>query len=997
MRTTVVILFYLIPVTLFAQTAKVEKHSFFNTKSKGLIDSLHPASNSPKADSIICYTSIPYLSAGKEIYQNVYLYSKKIHIRSVNIFCYDISAGNDSIQVFQVKSDGFKISHKKREVHRVHLNDPKKDIEFNSLYENILIRNNKLPAGDYITYIVLEFDDTNKVEQAYFNHVDSTLGVNTTVSKKFDDIYSTTSEKQSKTFLSKRVKASSQSALKPSVSIKRSSRKIENELNKLGFTVSNRKENSSKTYLDVYYRDRYIGYYEVDMSEPLADKINRKKARLRNDRSFGVNNELKNNKPVFSQMRESHRDDEYKELTGNISVISNVANGQEEYSQNENNYYEVIGQFEAPIMNIPFQFEGYYTSQDKGRIAKASYFRLHYDSKQSKARLLNLINSYNSKYDQASSRAGTYDMIYKTYINNLKGEKEKLIEEAVKASGIKDPGRFSVDTSGLFKEIGKACENKIKDSLSKNEEKINSADIKGKAGDINKEAKQRYQKVLEKYQKIEEIEQKVKQYEKMLKQYQENNFYDSIIAYDKLEGLKNKSLDETTYKSLAKSAAPLLPEGESKKFMSGLTTLDIGIFSKQISSYTLNGQTIKGIDAGYDFGFCETGFTYGWIEYITRDGVLDKYNGYSGRVSFRPVERHKTTLVYFGYKPSNSMLAEGDFFKDLDVKMPSFKLPMNVFSVLHEGTITKNVDFEAEVATSYRTKNEFEVNDSPLSEKMSYRLGLNASVPNSPVDIKGGYEHVGKRFENNTLPLNLSGTDRYNALVRSSFLKNFLMVGVEYNYLVQHNFVSKSSFSKWGFQVSTSSKRYPSVSISYKPFTTIRAFSDTFNIPQRPIVGEAWLGKVSYQLKKKLYSLRLTALYNKNTSSIDTTVSGSNIKQLNAIFLKGRTNLMLNAGQMETTASAPVHGKNDFLTCAVGYAITPSCTINLGQDIARNKTGLSRYGVNVGGGYRFKNTGLLLRAQFRYNTYKLQESNNWKNLYSGMLDINWQLKFKLKD
>jgi hypothetical protein len=108
---------------------------------------------------------------------------------------------------------------------------------------------------------------------------------------------------------------------------------------------------------------------------------------------------------------------------------------------------------------------------------------------------------------------------------------------------------------------------------------------------------------------------------------------------------------------------------------------------------------------------------------------------------------------------------------------------------------------------------------------------------------------------------------------------------------------------------------------------------------------------------------------------------------------------MFNAGQTQVKATqiAPVHNKTNFLTIAAGYIINPQWNVNLGQDIGVMKTGLSRYAASMGAGYRFSKIPLSLQGAVRYNTYKTIEGQGWKNIYSAMLNMTWQFRFKTNE
>lgn len=937
----------------------------------------------------------PY-AQDKKIFQDVLYQQDSLKQLHVTISCYDVIGPKDSVKVYVINDKIAKTKNQGFYHATLTLGLQENGSMFHPVYKSILIKNGSLPAGNYRTYVTLTATDT-LVTKAFFYQIDSSLSTASEARHELNALYSKEDKKKKSNaltnFSAARQLAENYNKVKNSVS------KVDKAFNKKGYTVSYR-EQRNKTLVDLYYQGRYVGYYEIDLKGSLAENIRKQEARLKENIGTGVKNELENGKTVFSQIKELYEENKKKEVSGNITVSGNAATGQEEYSQNENNYYEVAGQVEIPVMNIPVTLEGYYTSQDNHRTVKASYLRIHYDTEQAKAELLKLISSYNNKYTETIAKGKGLQGVYQTYLNKLQSEKTTLWNEVKAETGVTDIESFQTDTSGLLKEIAANYETKIIDSLTQTGDSLkdNNKTV-AKTLRAKDTVMQLYQRAMKKYEQIQELEKKARKYYALLEQYQNNTYFDSVMAYDQLKDVSNGTADEKTYKQLVKSAGNLLPEGKAKQFVTGVTSLDAGIINKEISSYTLNGQTIKGLDVGYDLGFCETGFTYGRVEYVSRDGQIDKYNGYSGRASFRPGKRQKATLIYYGYMPSRKMLNESDFFDNVDVNMPAFKNPVHILSATYTGEVSRYVHVEAEGATSFRTMEEYQKQDTRPTEKMSYKLNAEGSIPNTSIDLKGGYEHIGKQFENNSLPLNLSGIDRYTAGGKSSFFKNFLTLGVEYNYLVQQNFASKSASSKWGFDIKTTSKRYPSASLSYKPFSTFRSYSDTFNIPQRPILGEVWLGKLSYQIKKKTYVLRLTAIYNKNTSIVDTMESGSNMAQLNVLYTRGKINLMLNMGQTEVKATqlSPVHGKTRFATIGAGYVINEQWNINGGQDIGMMKTGLSRYALNLGCGYLFRNTPLAIRANFRYNTYKLTEGQTWKQIYGGMVDVSWRFRFKMND
>ncbi|MBS1778741.1 MAG: hypothetical protein JST70_05415 [Bacteroidetes bacterium] len=823
--------------------------------------------------------------------------------------------------------------------------------------------------------------------------VDSLLNTRSDISKKMDEMYA---PPEQGTFLGRLFGAGENHVRYSNVSgtIQKVSKRLDKTLGKKGFSTSYRQMND-KTYCDVHYGPRFVGYYEINMNEPVADNIEKKKALLSNNMASGVDTRLGSSTPVFSQMKDLYRNDNKGEAKGNISISGNASTGQEEYSKSDNNYYEVAGKLEIPVMGIPVSVNGYYTSQDQNRIAKASYLNLHYDSEKAKSELLKLIGGYKSKYGEAVSKSNGMGKIYGTYLNSLQSEKDKLWTEISSETGITDKAKFGVDTAGLLKELAKPYQ-KSSSELSDTKGKLNGVTNNATAP---KEAVEKYNSAMRKYRRLQQLEKKVEYYSTLLRQCNNNNYFDSVIAYDNLKKVTDENVDGKSYKQLAKSAKGFLPDDKYKSFVSGLNSFDIGIFSKQVSSYTLNGQMIKGVDADYDLNLFSGGLTYGRVEYVDRDGQVDKYTTYSGRATFKPANMQTATIVYYGYTPSKRTVNENQFFDGVNSYMPSFQDPIHIVSVLYNAAINKHMRVEGEAASSFRNFDDYKKAEVPINNRMAYNVAIEGTIPKTYIDVRTGYEHIGRQFENNTLPVNMAGTQKYVAGAEGQFFNNFLSLGVEYNHLLQQNFASQSANSKWGFNIKTTSKRYPSASLSYKPFTTVRSYSDTLNIPQRPLLGEVWLGKLTYQIKKKEYVLRFTAIYNKNTSLVDTMRSANNVIQFNAIYTKAKASYMMNAGQTHVDASgiSVLNGKTNFLTLAASYVINKQWNVNVGQDVGESRGLLSRYAFNLGGGYRFKKVPLSIRSNFRYNTYRVSEVQAWKTIYSCMLNMNWEFRFKMKE
>ena len=938
-------------------------------KGKSVVDA--------KDSSRLLYLSLPYTHK-QETFLDIFLSPKDAACTHIAISCFDISNPKDSIRLLSFKLKA-KAYNKKQPIRIVRLPEQQEGFYFHPIFRKIVTKNKIMPAGNYCYKLVFNNGDSSYT-RFYSSAIDSSLPSGSSIKSKLDGAASTLKERS---ILGISMGSRNPNAGKGKQSVMRIfDRNAEKTIRQQGLSVINRKT-GNKQIADIFCDGRFVGSYEIDTNKIVNSALQNVQMPGVSTLPGGINTNLDGGKPIFAQLKSLKKQEGKREGKGSLTVSGNLASGQEENSQNENNYYEVAGQLELPVMNIPVMIESYYTSQDKNRLVKSSYFRVHYDTEQAKSELMKLISGYNNQYAQTLNRDQSFKGIYGTYLNSMNKEKDQLSASLLKESGVADIGKFKADTTGLYNEL-------LKNS--------GVTDATGTA-EARQSAKEKYNKVAAQYARIQELDTKIKQYSSLLERYHNNVQLDSLVGYDKLKGVGDGASEDMSYRQLLKAAKGILPAGETNRFITGLSNLDLGIFSKKVSNYTINGQTIKGLDVSYDLGVVETSFTLGRIEYVSRNGTLDRYNGYSGRVGFKPFKKQQTSLIYFGYSPSRKMLQDDGFFKDVDMHMPAFRNPIHIVSVKHEGTFAKDLRVEGEVAASFHATKDFKKEEPKLNDRLSYNINMTGTIPRTTVELRGGYEHAGKHFENNTLPLNLSGTDRYTAGATGQFLKNVLSLGLEYNYILQQNFAGRSAHSKWGFEVKTNMRRYPSVSLSYKPFSTFRNVSDTFAVPQRPIVGEVWLGKVSYQLRNKVSTTRFTLLYNRNTAIADTMHSSSEIAQFNVLYAKVKWNLMLNTGftNMHVETLLPVHTKTTFVTIAASYKFEKSWQLSAGQDVGFAKYGFSRYAANIGIGYKFKKVPLSVRSGFRYNRYKMTAGANWKEVYSGLLDVNWQFRFKMKD
>lgn len=835
----------------------------------------------------------------------------------------------------------------------------------------------QIPAGVYWNKVVIHFDSSDLTKE-FLVIGDSTLKVNSNLRRRLNKML--TGVDPSQIVQSSKARDASISRDQAEVSMQ----KVQRKLKRSGI-ISVTTNRNGKIFANLYSDKWFLGRYELASTKALQQRVAAEYNSLTNSPSSLVNDNLEGFTGIASSMKDLSKNDDDKYLTGNIDVNSFMGT-QEPNAQEDNNFLELLGSFQTEVFDIPVSVEGFYTTQDRQRRAKASYLRIHYDVEKNKEKLSKLVRGYKSKYAEAVSKGNGLQSIYQGYVNNLIAEQRKL-EKSFNEYGINESDLKGNDTKGNLPRIDSATMlARLSNSTS---EDVQTARRK----------KDSVYNVLKKnYERYQENEQKIGKYSMLLEQYKTQLSLDSGIVGDKIDKLQ--SGEDLTCKDMAKAAAGLLPEGKAKKFIFGLTHLDVGIINQYESDYTASGQTLKGGSLGYDFGFAKTGVSLGRTEYVSRDGNVDQYSSLTVRSDFKPLLKQKFGLIYYTYSPSKKMLQEDNFVKET-VSTPSFVKPVHIVSVTHEGIIRKNLSLQNEVAASYK--------ESPQTDilslgSMAMKTSLAYVIPKTTAELKGEWEHVGRDFENSSLPYMRAATERYTLAAKSDFFKSFLTVGVQYNFLTQETFSSTGYSTKWGFDVKTNSKRYPNVFISYKPFTTFRAYNDTFAVQQRPLLGEVWIVKGSYQIKKKNESHRFMMMFNQNsTTTVDTQSYLTKTFQAGYIYLTKRHAVNINAGWMQMpllrdSAHSFEHTSNPnsyFVSVSLNRTLNQHVTALIGQDVATAYYGLQRLSTTVGVGYAIKKLSLLVRLQTRYSYIQPNETVRSMNLWQGQLGVNWRFRTKI--
>lgn len=937
------------------------------------------------------HAELPLLKSGK-LFQDVFYEGTYDTVVSVQFTCYKMNAPGDSLLVYKNKKNKIEL---KRGTHvlQVALAPKEKEDFLLAVFKEAYLKTGQTPPGKYNIHLSIASGADRLFEARLLFQVDSSLNLYSSLRSDLEDA-SSPLLKQGSSLLQK--------PLGTSGLLGQVTRKAERVATRRGL-IARTVDTDKQRIIDFYYQDWYVGRYMLDLKQPLVAQLNDAGKRGVSGITQAISSELDNYQSLFGQFRSLNNEaKQEQELTGKIAITGNFASAQPEYSEQEDNFYELRASLEAPIFEIPVGIEGYYTTQDKDRMAKASYFHFYYDVAKAKEELLKLIGGYNQAFSQTVAKGQGMDQIYGSYLGTLKSQANILASSLAQSYGVpltaNDVGGFQVDTTAARAAIMDKLQQEVasvKDSLNG---KADSAVSYNQALSIKDSCEQRYQRMMAKYEDLMALQEKASYYQHLLEQYKNTSHFDSLLAYDKVRDLENA--DELTYKQLAKKAGNLLPEGKAKTALAGLTNLDAGIFNKELSKYTAAGQQIKGLDVGYDVGFCQVGVMVGTTQYINRSGIPDNYTSYSARVMTQPFKQHEIGLVYYGYSPNRSTNVDKDFFKNVDIALPTFMEPMHILSTVYTGKLGNGLIVTGEAATSFRKEETGEFEHALDADRLAWNLNVEGPITNTPVTLTGSYEHGGKEFHNSTLPINISGTDRYRAGAKAELFKGFLRSAIEFNHMEQASFSSEGNNNRWGFELSTHSRRYPSVAISYKPFASFRTFDDTLNVPQRPLIGAVWTGKAIYQIKKKDHSWRFNIIYNQSSSVLmDTFSYQSTMMQAGCMYLDRAWSVQAFAGKTLSNATGqefnPVHQAVSFLNVQSSRAISENLSITAGSELGVTVFGLTRLGFNTGTFFRPKGWTMGMRAYYRFSTYKLEAQSEWKPIHMGGLELSYDIRVKI--
>jgi len=940
---------------------------------------------------------------------------------SAFIYAYQLHSNGDSVRLYALRFRNIQVSTgaytQTFDLAKGEPLAPKSAVFF-----EVLRRFGALPPGQYSTRLVLQSSDTlmPALSQTFLWSVDSVLSPYSSLHGNADRLLGAGTLANSNGGLlqqaQQKVSGASPATTGQAVPISaaqttRMKARLQRGLAKTADVFVQTQNVAGKTYSLLYYEGWFLGRYELATQSAIQQRAASAATTLQGNASSLVQNSLEDFRSVSAQMRElqesRRRTAGRGALEGVLDMNTALATRQEPGSEQDNAFTELLGAVSTEVMDIPVSVEGYYTTQDRGRQAKASYIRFRYDAEKAKSELARLIGDYRRKYSETVAKGKGLEQVYGSYLRSLENEQTALRQNLRDEYGLDE--QALLQTSSAKSAIASMPSLSDTAALLQRAANLSGADTSAAAERLtvaHDKALARRAEAQKRYAELVALREKIARYQTLLTQYQQGLQLDSAIDGTKLQALSERP--NASYKDMAKAAAGLLPEGQSKRFASGLTHLEAGILNKYESSYTWAGQTARGGSVGYDLGVAQVSATVGKTEYVSRSGVVDRYSAYSGRADFEPLKDQKLSLIYYGYSPSRSMITDERFSRrGVDLALPTFTAPTHILSLVAEGAaVRSSLIYTLEVANSYQKGESIAGADGRRRISMdnsALKAALAWTVPKTSASLKGEWEHLGREFQNSALTVARVGTSRYTAGGSVGLLREALTVSVQYNLLRQEAFASTGYSRRWGFEVRTRSKRYPAVVLSYKPFATFRAYDDTLlGAEQRPLIGEVWTGRGNYQIKRPGGTVhRFSLLYNQNSTASMDTVAGYRSATAQVLYLvtsRGAT-LSLNGGWMVAPVVvadglATAVQRTMFAAASWSKQIGKRATAGVGSDAALAPFGWQRVALTLSGAYTLPHQPLSLRLQTRYALIRSDPAGGNDAIGAALIGASWRFRTK---
>lgn len=859
----------------------------------------------------------------------------------LQLYCFKYNSSQDSILVYAYHVNSLKLKSGSNSL-ALDIRSDDTNAHINPSFKQVLFNQNYYPVGNYRLYTLIKPLDLAKTQTAVYSfNQDSSLSQNSKLYRRL-------------TGQSKLYKRLNYSGSKSKVRV------VDFQINRYAKAHQLEVVKSSAIKgikYSVYSKGILLGSIATDDKGVLT----------RNRVAANIKEQL----TLMTEFKESEQSEtESKGIEGIISSSTSLNTNQDPFANTDNNYWELKGSVTVPIATLPIQLEGYYTTQDRSRTIKSSYFKVHYDVTTLKQDLIKKVDKYKQKYQQSCSKTIGMNGLYQKTLNGLEHQ-SALLKDQINSeeTRIAEQASTKLDSS----------EQELKSHAPKPSLKSSEVDS------LKSE-------VVEKRRKLEELNAKIEKYNKLLDQNKDCQYFDSALAYKKLSG--QQSLDDISYKRLLKQSTELFPDGKFKKAVCGITEFDAGVFSKYQSKFTMPGQNMKGFGMGYEMGIYTLNCTVGKTQFIGRDGGMEHFTTYATQLKLNAKSNNELSLHYYAYTADLAVRTSSNFINNMELQRPTLNEPQQIISITDQYKPTEWLSINGEVASS--SKNITKMDIGKLQNSSAVDLSADLFVPNSTYKAEIHFESTGQDFENKTMPINLKGSQRISVANSIDVLKSFLSVGVNFNYLAQQQFNQLGRNIKYGVDIATHSHQYPNLSFSYKPYSTFRSFSDTFLTSQRPLFGSVLSTSIKYQFKKERNRWLFSINWNQCKTVADSQMIQNTVVQGMVNYSKNSLSTILIVGLNEQ------HGLNEnlaagnmrFAQLLFNYKLGKGTRISLGQEVGWTFFGFSKFGTSISGSYQSRRAPIVAVLSLRSNYFKVQESETGKRLFGANADVTYIIKRK---
>jgi hypothetical protein len=661
---------------------------------------------------------------------------------------------------------------------------------------------------------------------------------------------------------------------------------------------------------------------------------------------------------------------------GSITFENYITNYLLPIQPGERAYSRVHGNTTLTLLSLPF-IADFYLTTEKNTFYNANSFSLSFDVDQFKQNLTT--NAKNKVKDQTSSLNEIQrELMGQEYdLSKLNSQMDvqnlKLAGVQQQLDGLESPSIENTiisDYTGTDK-LKSQAEGMIQDSVNKQKQVLSASSQKNKDSLLNESAKIK--------QDIDALNEKIDYANKTIGLLKNSD----SLAQTEIAELKNGLNSNSIYTLLGKNSGKV--KGLDK-VLSSISSLNIGLFNPVYTRNSVNGITVKGVNATWDsrlfFGNLTLGNTY-------RDQLPFRGFG-TERPKFD--RRIAATMLGFGKRDATNIYGLLLAVKDKPTSQSETINSQN--TVLGFGgqiKVAKILQFNGEILSSRYEKNAPSYYNSETSvmngdtqnytprvkqlSRMAFNFGTSI-FPVKTVEIKSNWKWVGPGYRSLAAPYTRTNYDEKELAIKWKLFKNRLNLSGFYktNKSDPLNFQEGSyTMSGYGFNMKTNFKKLPNVFMSYSPFEQGNNSPDTVFRSNNKF--SLLTGGINYRFANKKYTLLTNAIFSRShTEFIQLENRIGN--QFNASFsqnLQYKKSFMLTGTYSLSKTSPSVDSLNN-------YRFGLISTIKIKTDLSLGLQ-LDASNYNNGGNIRSGGIQLIYKAKKRINLSLRTKVNRFEGIY----------------